>query len=92
MIPKSIREQHIKCCGTCKFNIDVDGVMADVCGSGEQLDKDSFYEAMHEEEKKYWDDGANYFDQGEFLNTWLRGRWTHSWDICDEYVAKEDIA
>ncbi|MGL4621144.1 MAG: hypothetical protein ACRCZS_19125 [Chroococcidiopsis sp.] len=91
MIPAdSYREQHVNCCGTCKHNIDVDGIMVYVCGFAENLHKESFYEDLKLEEDKYFCNGDRYFDQGEFTNKWLRGRWVHRSYICDEY--EEEIA
>lgn len=85
MKPESYREQHVDCCGSCQHNIDVDGIMVSVCGFGEDLYQSSFREDLKKEEDKYYRAGDRYFDQGEFSNKWLNGRWVNNWDICDKY-------
>ena len=92
MTPESYREQHIDCCGTCKYHIEIDGLMYDVCGFGEDLDRGSFEEAAYQRElemnrkRQYW------FDRGTFQDEFMDGRRAHPWDICDEYVKDEAIA
>lgn len=86
MKPKSYREQAINGCGNCAYNIDVDGIMVDVCGYGENLTKDSYMDELRTERGKVEADPRRYFDQGEFSNQWLRGRWVHGLDICDEFL------
>lgn len=85
MIPKSsnYREQHLECCATCQHNVDVNGVTVMVCGFGEDLDEDSFFEAMRI--VKYYRGLDNYFDHADFLDKWLKDRWVHESNICDHY-------
>lgn len=80
MKPTSYREQHLNCCATCLHNIDIAGITALVCGFGEDLNKDSFYDALRKEDDKPYN-----FDECEFTNRWLADRWVHEFDICNEY-------
>lgn len=84
------REQLVDGCGNCQYNVDVDGVAdCHVCGFGENLNKNSFYDAMREEEDKYYKAGDRYFDQGDFLDKWLSIRRVDSWSICDNFEENE---
>lgn len=90
MKPESYREQHVDCCASCEHNIDIDGIMVHVCGFGEVLHGESFYDDLKKEQDKYYCAGDRYFDQGEFTDQWLNGRWVHGWDVCDNYEKVED--
>jgi hypothetical protein len=92
MTPASYREQHLNCCGTCKYWTDVDGLMNMVCGFGETLDKNSFNDAAYHRERDMERAGQNWFDRGTFQDQFMKGRWANAWDICDEYTKAEAIA
>ena len=89
MTPESYRDQHVNCCGTCKFMIEIDGLMNDVCSFGEDLDRRSFNEAAYQRELEMSRKGQDWFNRGTFQSEFMQGRWANVWDICDEYV-KDD--
>ena len=91
MTPESYRDQHVNCCGTCKYMIEIDGLMNDVCGFGEDLDRSSFNEAAYHRELEMTRKGQNWFDKGPFQEEFMKGRYANAWDICDEYVKQEAI-
>lgn len=90
MIPKSsnYREQHLECCATCQHNVDVNGITVMVCGFGEELHQDSFFDDLRSEEAKYYRAGDNYFDHADFGDKWLKERWVHESNICNHYAAR----
>jgi hypothetical protein len=92
MTPDSYREQHLDCCGTCKYWVDCDGLINMVCGFGESLTKNSFEEAAYQREREMEKARQNWFDRGEFQSEFMRGRYASAWDICDEYTKAEAIA